>query len=392
MATAPPQSLPHHPAPRSPAPSLYLTVPAAPRLRPPHSGTPPVPVSAPSGNCRTPGTGRRQRRRWRCPRCRSRAGSCWRGARRWPGGPGRGRRQGGSVPLSSPRRRPPPSSSRGPSTRAGPLPPAHTPARSANPRGPPRPAPPRPANPGGRRPPTNGQSVRRLPSPGSLREGAGKEAWPMPRRGGAGRVSGQRSGEGRGRCSGACLLLANRVSQRALCKRGARGPAPGAGVAGLRAGREGGGRAAGSGVSRAAPAGPRPWLGALPARMVLTGPGLGAQSRARDHGCDEPRLAAGLGARPSSRVGSSRWGHSLLPAEGVQGGGCLCGGEPLSAPAGQPRCAAGRAGPAVRSGGSRERSQCACERVCLPRVAGIVRSDESGFLGSMLMHGGGVCN
>lgn len=30
--------------------------------------------------------------------------------------------------------------------------------------------------------------------------------------------------------------------------------------------------------------------------------------------------------------------------------------------------------------------------VCLPREAGIVRNDESGFLGSMLMHGHGVCN
>lgn len=30
--------------------------------------------------------------------------------------------------------------------------------------------------------------------------------------------------------------------------------------------------------------------------------------------------------------------------------------------------------------------------VCLPQVAGIVRNDESGFLGSMIMHGDGVYN
>lgn len=169
-----------------------------------------------------------------------------------------------------------------------------------------------------RRPPAADQWAERSPAPISRQpaRGGGKEAWPMPRRGGAGRVSGQRSGEGRGRCSGACLLLANRVAQRALCKRGARSPAPGAGVAGLRAGREGGGRAAGSGLSRAAP---RPWLGALPARMALTGPGLGAQSRARGHGCDEPRLAAGLGVRPSSRVSPPQSRGSVH-----RGGGTRC--------------------------------------------------------------------
>lgn len=118
----------------------------------------------------------------------------------------------GSAPLSSPRRRPPPSSSRGPSSplRAA-APRAHTPARSANPRRRPRPPLRRPANPGSHTPVTNGKGFRRLPSPGKLRKGAGKGAGPARRRGGAGRVSGQRWAERRGQRFGACPLLANRV-------------------------------------------------------------------------------------------------------------------------------------------------------------------------------------
>lgn len=58
---------------------------------------------------------------------------------------------------------------------------------------------------------TNGKGFRRLPSPGKLRKGAGKGAGPARRRGGAGRVSGQRWAERRGQRFGACPLLANRV-------------------------------------------------------------------------------------------------------------------------------------------------------------------------------------
>lgn len=148
---------------------------------------------------------------------------------------GRGSGGGGEGGRVAPRRsaaraagRPHPPAA-APAPRSGPLPPAHTPARSANPRGSPRPPPPRPANPEGRPPPANGQSALRLPSPGSLRAGAGEEAWSAPPRGGAGRVSGQPSGGRRGRRLGACLLPANSAGQRALCKRGARGPAPVAG-------------------------------------------------------------------------------------------------------------------------------------------------------------------
>lgn len=43
-------------------------------------------------------------------------------------------------------------------------------------------------------------------------------------------------------------------------------------------------------------------------------------------------------------------------------------------------------------GGSWEGLERACERVCLPQDAGIVRNDESGFLGSLLMRRVGVCN
>lgn len=100
--------------PLSPHATVAVRVPAPPGLCPtaphcpgaPHQPLPqplrgrsPIPVSAPSGNCRTPGTARRRRqRRRRCPRVRSRGGSWWRGWRR-----GRAVRggAGGSAPLRS---------------------------------------------------------------------------------------------------------------------------------------------------------------------------------------------------------------------------------------------------------------------------------------------------
>lgn len=229
----------------------------------------------------------------------------------------------GSAPLSSPRRRPPPSSSRGPSSplRAA-APRAHTPARSANPRRRPRPPLRRPANPGSHTPVTNGKGFRRLPSPGKLRKGAGKGAGPARRRGGAGRVSGQRWAERRGQRFGACPLLANRVPMQ----------------------------------KRRGKPRPRGCEGAA----VAAEPGGGSRCAAR------PRCGTDPVRRPAPLHGGQPDRHR----ERGRGAGWRCGGlrRRLSLPLPGPPSASFGAGLRVE------------------------RSDESGLLGSMLMHGDGGCN
>lgn len=300
--------------------------------------------------------------------------------------------------------RPPPPAA-APAPRSGPLPPAHTPARSANPRRPPRPPPPRPANPGGRPPPANGQSVLRLPSPGSLRAGAGRGRG--HRRGGAGpSASLGRVGEGGGAGTSARASsrpigwLAGRYANEAR-----EAPPPERGVAAWRGRRGSGGRGwrrPGRGASappRRFPPRPPALLGGAPLRDGPEGPEFGGteQGRARGHRCDEVRASAsrpacppapgpgpgpGPGRPPGVSPAQSR--GSVSPGEGAgccrrqasRAGGCLCGGRAAFRRSARSEAAActrrdktallpGRIGFGIRFRGSWERLERACERACV---------------------------